>query len=68
MARQLAYYVANYHIELPSAFVADMRQNGWVVPALSRATQDALVEEIVRGWRTAEQKQAEPPALPDPAA
>ena len=49
---ELAYYVANYHVELPSEFVADMRQNGWVVPALSRAMQKALADEIVSGWPT----------------
>jgi hypothetical protein len=43
---ELAYYVTEYHIELPSEFVADMRQNGWVVPALSQALIRALCDEI----------------------
>ncbi len=63
---QLAYYVANYHLALPDAFVADARRNGWAVPVPDRAAKDAVIEEIVTAWRAAE-KEAEPAAAPDPA-
>lgn len=38
--RDLAYYVRNYHVELPPEFIAHMRGSGWRPPAF---TQDELV-------------------------
>jgi hypothetical protein len=42
----LPYYVATYHVELPDEFVANMRQNGWSVPALSAAEKSRLSRQL----------------------
>jgi hypothetical protein len=42
---ELRHYVAEHHVALPDEFVDDMRENGWVVPALSQALCNALLRE-----------------------
>lgn len=45
--RDLAYYVQNYHVRLPSGFVEHMRQNGWQPPDLPKGDLVRLGEEFV---------------------
>lgn len=42
----LPHYVATYHLELPGEFLDHMRQNRWVVPALSEAEELRLSQRL----------------------
>ena len=42
----LAYYVRKYHVALPDEFIAHMKTNGWILPALSEAEKAQLVEKV----------------------
>ncbi len=44
---ELAYYVGTYRVELPEAFVAHMRRNGWTVPVLGEAKMRALCDHFI---------------------
>jgi hypothetical protein len=41
----LAYYVAEYGVELPEEFITTMRSNGWTAPQLSQEELIALIDE-----------------------
>jgi hypothetical protein len=46
---ELPYYVGKHGVELPAEFVAHMRQNDWVVPAVSEAEERELCDRL--GWK-----------------
>jgi hypothetical protein len=43
----LAYYVRHYNVSLPEAFIAQMRQSVWALPALSAAQRSELDEQLL---------------------
>lgn len=43
----LAYYVANYHIELPAEFIAHGTRNQWAVRQLTQAELEELEREML---------------------
>lgn len=50
--RDLAYYVAKYHVELPEEFVRHMRARDWQVPELSNDYLAELAAEFMKTMRT----------------
>lgn len=44
--RDLAYYVANYHVCLPPEFIGYMRDCGWEVPRLTKEEMESVEEEF----------------------
>jgi hypothetical protein len=45
--RDLAYYVAEHHVRLPSAFVEHMRERGWKAPEFTLADMEKIETEYV---------------------